>query len=112
MNDNVTRFPPQLRPIAAPVASVMRPVYSGFLAAQIRRVLLEGGISPEATGLNVDQFQSNGMYACHQLRVTLPDGMGTYRVIVAPADAPVSIGGVSAEEHFLEPLIPPPVGAA
>lgn len=105
MNDNVTKFPPRLRPIATATGAALRPVYSGFLAGQLRRLLVQGGVT-------VDQFQSNGLYACHQLRVTLPEGMGTYRVLVAPADAPVSIGDVSAEEHFMEPLMPPPKGVA
>jgi hypothetical protein len=80
--------------------------YSGLVAAQIRRSLLEGQKIPEANGLVVDQLQSNGCYGVKQLRVTLPEGMGTYRVIVAPADAPVFIGKVHADQHFLEPLIP------
>lgn len=107
MNDNVHPFPKRMRPFGAVVRSVMTPTYAGFLTGQIRRALLENQPAVQG-GLVVDQFQSNGLYACHQLRVTLPDGMGTYRVLVAPADAPLKVGDVAAEEHFMEPLIPPP----
>jgi hypothetical protein len=94
--------------IVAGAAAIRRApkVYCDLVAAQIRRSLLEGDhIIEEARGLKVDQLQSNGLYGAKQLRVTLPDGMGTYRVLVLAADTPVSIGGVPADEHFNEPLI-------
>lgn len=100
-----------LRPLGEVLASAMQTVaslprvYTGLVATQIRRSLLEGNLIPDANGLQVDQHQQNGAWAVHQLRVTLPDGMGTYRVIVAPADAPVFIGKVHADHHFNEALL-------
>lgn len=79
-------------------------VYSDLVAYQIRRSLLEGDLIPDAKGLRVDQMQQNGQYCVHQLRVTLPEGMGTYRVIVAPDNAPIFVGSVAADEHFALPL--------
>jgi hypothetical protein len=93
--------------IAAAIRTItaLPKAYSGLVAFQIRRCLLEGKLSPDIQSLQVDQMQSNGSFAVHQLRVTLPDGMGTYRVIVAPADAPIFIGKCPADEHFNEPLV-------
>lgn len=58
--------------------------------------------------VTVDQHQSNGLYGAKQFRVTLTDAQPheqpVYRVIVVPADAQVSIGGVHADQHFAEPL--------
>lgn len=93
-------------------ASIARPlprralVYTDLVAAQIRRSLCEGEKIPAADGMNVDQLQANGCYGVKQLRVTLPGDMGVYRVIIAPADAPVFIGKTHADRHFLEPLVP------
>lgn len=87
-------------------------VFCDLVAAQIRRSLLEGDKIKEAAGLQVDQHQSNGLYGVHQLRVTLPEGMGTYRVIIAAPNVPVLIGTVPADQHFLEPLVPTPPEAA
>ncbi len=55
-------------------------------------------------GAHVDQHQQNGLHAVHQLRVRLPGDDTIYRVIVAPANAPICIGEVDADLHFIEPL--------
>lgn len=43
-------------------------------------------------GVRADEHQQNAMYGAHQLRVRLPNDPTEYRAIVAPANAPISIG--------------------
>lgn len=54
--------------------------------------------------IKVDNHQGNGAYGVHQARVTLPDDPTTYRLIIAPADAPITINGRPIGEHFALPL--------
>ena len=44
------------------------------------------------------RVKSNGLYGCHAFTLEVDDTK--YRVIIAPLDAPVEIGGVPADEHF------------
>lgn len=90
---------------AARKVAMIPKVYADLVAAQIRKSLLSGDIIHEAIGLQVDQIQQNGMWGIHQMRVTLPNNRGAYRVIVAPANAPIFVGNVSADEHFALPLV-------
>lgn len=76
--------------------------YSGLIASVIEKSLADAAV--------VDQRQQNALYGVHQMRVSIkdpqPNEQPTYRVIIAPADAPVWIGRtpVSADEHFLETI--------
>ncbi len=74
-------------------------VYPGFIAATIRRLL--NGDSIEQP---VSEHQQNGLYAVHQLLIKLPNGPTLYRVLIAPADAPLKIGDTPADQHFTYPL--------
>lgn len=65
-------------------------VYPGYVASLIAKAL----------GFQADQHQQNGLYGLHQLRVRLPDDATVYRVIVAPANAPITVNGVAIDEHF------------
>lgn len=81
------------------LASAMIPrVFSGLVAHTLAKFIRDHG------GVTADQEQSNGMWAVHQFRVVLPGDTTAYRIIVAPANAPVFIGEVSADLHFAEPL--------
>ena len=71
----------------------LRCVYPGEIAVAIHEALP-----------NCDQHQSNGLFAIHQLRVRRPGDKTVYRIIVAPADAPIQIGSVLADEHFKKPI--------
>lgn len=82
--------------------------YTGLIASSIKR-LINGWQHPahtEFAGAIADQRQMNGAYGVHQMRVRLPDDPTVYRVLVLPAEAPVSIGGVPADQHFSEPMTP------
>ena len=76
-------------------------IYPGEVASMIVKGL--GAMLPIER--QPDQHQANGLYGVHQLRVRLPGDPTVYRVLIAPADAPISIGGVAADHHFSEPLV-------
>jgi hypothetical protein len=75
-------------------------VYCGAIARFIRQTF------NNARAGTVDQHQSSALYCVHQLRVRLPGDPVQYRVLIAPEDAPVAIGGVPVDEHFAEPITP------
>ena len=77
-----------------PLRNEIRCIYPGEIAVAIHEALP-----------NCDQHQSNGLFCIHQLRVRRPGDKTVYRIIVAPADAPIQIGSVPADEHFSKPII-------
>lgn len=81
-------------------APKLRPVFSGAIASSIKD-LINGVAGATAS---VDQHQSNGLYALHQLRVKLEGDDTVYRVIVAPANAPIHVGTLPVDKHFMEPV--------
>lgn len=54
--------------------------------------------------VTIDGHQGNGSYGVHQARVQLSGDPTTYRLILAPADAPIMINGRPIGEHFAKPL--------
>jgi hypothetical protein len=83
--------------------------YAGLFTSAIQR-LVNGLGAPEAfAGASADEHQQNGAYGVHQLCMRLPGDPTLYRVLIAPADAPISIGGVPADQHFSYPLGQMPV---
>lgn len=83
----------------------MKTVYPGFVASVVRRLInKEPGSWYAGVPMIADEHQGNGAYAVHQIRVRIPGDATEYRVIIAPADAPVAIGGVLADQHFAHPL--------
>lgn len=73
-------------------------VHTGLIAHAVKRLLNAGG-------LPVDQGQHNGLYGVCQLRARLKGDPTAYRIIIAPADAPIRIGDVDVDSHFNEPLV-------
>jgi exoribonuclease R len=71
--------------------------YTGMIAGLIKRAW------PAQWG-TIDQHQQNAMYGVHQMRVRLPDDPVVYRMILAPADAPIFVGKIPADSHFLESI--------
>lgn len=80
--------------------------YAGLLARAIER-LLNGDAPPRGfAGAAAHEHQQNALYGAHQLTVRQGGHDPVlYRIIVAPADAPISIGGEPADQHFAEPLV-------
>jgi hypothetical protein len=54
--------------------------------------------------VTIDNQQQNGAHGIHQARVRLSGDPTTYRLILAPADAPIKINGHPIGEHFAEPI--------
>lgn len=80
--------------------SDLRLHYAGMVAFIVRRNF------PAEYGAT-DQHQQNAMYGLHQMRVRLPDDPTVYRLIVAPANAPIFVGRenqIPIDQHFLEPI--------
>ena len=69
---------------------------AGMIACALARFAGLAGAVP-------GRVKSNALYGCHQFTISIP-GDTAYRAIIAPMKAPVSIGGVPADEHFSEPL--------
>lgn len=86
----------QFKAVAEAVSKI-KPVYCNLIARAIKVAL-------DVPGAQIDQHQANGLWCVHQLRVRLPNDPQLYRVIVAPAEAPIFIGKTPADEHFSEPI--------
>jgi hypothetical protein len=80
--------------------------YAGFILSSIRAALRNRCMADraEADAITVDNSQTNGSYGVHQARVRLRGDPNTYRLILAPADAPITINGRPIGEHFAMPL--------
>jgi len=76
----------------------LKVVYPGFIASLIGRAI------PTLADVTVDQHQANGCWGVHQVRARLAGDSTTYRVIIAPADAPIFVGKTPVDKHFLEPI--------
>lgn len=80
----------------------------GFIIARLTRWAKlqreRNSCHPETDWMEIDGHQSNGSYGVHQARVTLRSDPTVYRLIVAPADAPITINGRPIGEHFAKPL--------
>jgi hypothetical protein len=63
-----------------------------------------------ADGITVDQQQQNAFFGIHQVRVRIPDDPRPYRLVLAPADAPLSatvsdVGpGIPLDSHMAHPI--------
>lgn len=54
--------------------------------------------------VGIDNTQQNGLYGVYQSRVRLEGDPNTYRLILAPADAPIEMNGRPIGEAFGLPL--------
>lgn len=79
-------------------------IYPGLIIATIKGALADYQHTKGEAHLTVDGHQSNGSYGLHQARVTMAGDPTTYRLIIAPADAPITINGRPIGEHFAQPL--------
>lgn len=89
-------------PIARPkVFQPFRQHFTGHIASIIRSVV------NNITTVVIDQHQQNAMWGVHQMRVRFPNDPITYRLILAPENAPISVGRdnpIPINQHFLEPI--------
>jgi len=77
-------------------------IYSGYIIAKIAKWARNDSVSNDR--VTVSGHQGNGLYGIHQARVTLAGDPTTYRLIIAPADAPIAINGLPISDHFAQPL--------
>lgn len=82
-----------------PVSTGFVSHYTGLLASVIRRL-----VNDSPAPVVIDQHQQNGMWGVHQMRGKLPADPTTYRIIIAPANAPISVSGIPIDDHFKEPI--------
>jgi len=76
--------------------------FPGYIIARIAELARKEPAS--ADRITVAGHQSNGLYGVHQARVTMAGDPTTYRLIIAPADAPITINGQPIGDHFALPL--------
>jgi len=74
-------------------------IYPGHIISLIAEFARRSG-----EPFTMDGHQCNGLHGVHQARVTAPGDPTTYRLIIAPADAPIEINGRPIGEHFALPL--------
>lgn len=85
-------------------------IYPGFFIDTFRRwskIAKEREIdtdAPDDSKITVEGHQANGAFGIHQAALRLEGDPTTYRLIVAPVDAPITVNGLPIDSHFLEPL--------
>lgn len=84
--------------------------FTGLILTQIRNAVKAASTHVDgADVITVDQLQQNAMWGAHMARVRLAGDPRTYRLILAPAEAPVMIDGRPADQYFNEPLAVEPI---
>lgn len=76
--------------------------FTGLIMSRIRRIINAAPGDDDA--ITIDNHQQNAMHGIHQARVRLAGDPTVYRLILAPADAPVEFGGRDAATYFARPL--------
>lgn len=82
-------------------------IYPGFFIDAFRRLTRNAQPDPKCpddSKIGVIGHQANGAYGIHQAALRLEGDPTVYRMIVAPADAPICVNGQPIDNHFLEPL--------
>lgn len=64
-------------------------VFPGFILAQIASWARQDASGSDK--ITVDGHQGNGVYGVHQARVRIANDPTVYRILIAPADAPIFI---------------------
>lgn len=79
--------------------------FTGMILATLRDALRrENAANANVDRVTIENHQQNGSYGVHQATVKLGGDPTTYRLILAPADAPITINGHPIGEHFALPL--------
>lgn len=82
-------------------------IYTGFFIDAFRRWSTNRAVDENATDdhkITVSNHQANGVTGIHQAKVTLQGDPTVYRMLIAPANAPITINGRPIGDHFAEPL--------
>lgn len=80
--------------------------FTGLALSIIRGAIRRRNERPEAFGiaLEIDQMQENHIFGIYQARIKIEGDDNIYRLILAPIDAPIRVGPVAIDQHFLEPM--------
>lgn len=79
-------------------------IYPGLIIATLRSALKAQGNERLADEVQLSDHQLNGAFGVHQLKAKVKDDPTVYRIIVAPADAPITINGRPIGDHFALPI--------
>ena len=85
---------------AAPVRSTL----TGFIATMIRRAVRDWSADKPTDAITISAAQQNGSFGIYQACVHLAGDPTTYRLLLAPDDAPIAVNGRPISEHFALPL--------
>lgn len=77
-------------------------IFPGFILSRLGE--WAGRDDDDKERITIDNHQGNGAHGVHQARVRLAGDPTVYRLIIAPADAPISIGGREIATYFAQPL--------
>ena len=78
--------------------------FTGHILVRIRNAINALAKTADGDGIHIDNLQQNAMHGIHQARVRLAGDPTTYRMILAPADAPIEFGGREEATYFARPL--------
>jgi hypothetical protein len=93
--------------IAATFVPRIRQHFTGFILSRIRDAVRKANAEHPGDEITIDSTQQNGSYGIYQARVRLAGDPTVYRLILAPADAPIMVdhgGPTPIRNHFIEPL--------
>lgn len=77
--------------------------FAGHIMARICAAMRDEG--REGDGIAVSNLQQNSLYGVQQARVMLEGDPVAYRLILAPADAPIEIDGRPIGDHFSKSIL-------
>jgi hypothetical protein len=77
-------------------------IFPGFVMSRLAEWARRD--SDQSDRITIDNLQANGTHGVHQARARLSGDPTVYRIIVAPADAPITIGGRAVADYFPQPL--------
>lgn len=75
--------------------------FAGHIMALLRNAVIDADIG---NGMSIDNLQQNSLDGVHQARVRLAGDPRTYRLVLAPAEAPISYNGRPIGDAFAKPL--------
>jgi hypothetical protein len=75
----------------------IRQHFTGLILSSLRRFT-------RGSEVTIDNTQTNGLWGVYQARIRLAGDENTYRLILAPENAPLEIGGQPIGDHFHFPL--------
>jgi hypothetical protein len=78
--------------------------FTGMILSTLRRGINRTIDGEPAYGLTIGDMQGNGSHGVYQASVRLEGDPTLYRLILAPADAPIQINGHPIDQHFARPL--------